>query len=58
MNDFFKALQSESFVVSPYPVGRIANKTVWRSALLLIRHSKYSSYRLLFRQFCPLGKPL
>jgi len=37
-------------------------KTVWRSALLFIRHSKYiamlskiHSYWLFFRRFCPLG---
>jgi len=37
-------------------------KTVWRSTFLLIQHSKHSAmlskihyYKLLFRQFCPLG---
>jgi len=41
-----------------FPVGKIAIKTVWRSAFLLIRHSNYCvilskihSYRLLFPQF-------
>jgi len=41
-----------------YLVGKIAKKTVWRSAF----YSKYSamlskihSYILLFRRFCPLG---
>jgi len=42
------------------PSGQNREITVWRSAILLIRHSKYSailsihSYTLLFR-FCPLG---
>jgi len=42
--------------------GKNRQKTVWSSAFLLIRHSKYSAilwkihfYRLLFRLFCPLG---
>jgi len=45
-----------------FAVGKIANKTFWRSVFLLIRHSDYSvilskihSYRLLFWRFCPLG---
>jgi len=40
-------------------VGKVTKRTVWRSAFMLFRHSKYStilsiihSYRLLFRRFC------
>jgi len=31
------------YKVSPYPVGKIAKKKVWRSAFLLIKRSKYSA---------------
>jgi len=40
-------------------MGKTAKRTVWRSAFLLISALKIQchihSYRLLFRQFCPLG---
>jgi len=38
-------------------VGKIAQKTVWRSAFFVnsALMSKIHSYKLLFRQFCPLG---
>jgi len=35
------------------PVGKIAKNTVWRSAFLLIRHSKYSAHTDCF--LGPLG---
>jgi len=39
-----------------YPSGQNRQKTVWKSAFLLIRHwNTKNSYRLLFRRFCPLG---
>jgi len=52
----WKHQKSSSFYVWDYiichkPVGKIAKKTVWRSAFLI------HSYRLLFRRFCPLGTP-
>jgi len=40
------------------PSGQNSQKTVWRSAILLTRHSKLSKYTptdCFFRRFCPLG---
>jgi len=61
-NISFKDKDIDSVELTLIPVGKIAKRTVWRSALLLIRHSncsailsKIHSYKLLFWRFCPLG---